>query len=95
MITLFDSFESLIALSKMRSVGEHEFSFTMAVRGFFTLVKSTYRAIYRRRTLSTKVKKLSECMTSAYQDNEISWMDYDDWMEELWVAADEGERELA
>ncbi|KAK7419104.1 hypothetical protein QQZ08_011007 [Neonectria magnoliae] len=58
---------------------------------FFTLIKSISRATYRRRTLSAKVTKLSQYLTSIYQDNQISWMDYDDWMEELQIAADEGD----
>lgn len=51
----------------------------------------TYQAMYRKRPLLKKVKSLSRRLVSAYEHGEISWMDYNNWMEELWTAADDGE----
>jgi hypothetical protein len=47
--------------------------------------------MYRNRPLLKKAKSLSRRLVGAYEHGHISWMEYDDWMEELWVAADNGE----
>ncbi|KAH6869649.1 hypothetical protein B0T10DRAFT_418271 [Thelonectria olida] len=64
---------------------------------FYIPIKSgfkTWVARYKTRALLIKAEKVSLYISSAYQDNQISWMDYDSWMEELWVAADKGECKL-
>lgn len=38
----------------------------------------------------TKAEMLSHHITHAYQDNKISWFDYDEWMEEVRIASSEG-----
>jgi hypothetical protein len=47
----------------------------------------------RRRTLQEKAKLLSQDLLSAYEKDKISWKEFDDWMEELWAAADNQECE--
>ncbi|EWY97430.1 hypothetical protein FOCG_16322 [Fusarium oxysporum f. sp. radicis-lycopersici 26381] len=49
-----------------------------------------YKAVYEERTSLKEVKRLSQRLRTAYEHDRISWMDFNDWMEELWAAADEG-----
>lgn len=66
----------------------------MALRRYLSPVKyclRAYQAMYRNRPLFKTAKNLSQRLVSAYEHGCISWMEYDDWMEELWVAADNGE----
>ena len=41
-----------------------------------------------RKTLQGRAKILSQDLLSAYEQDKISWKEFDSWMEELWVAAD-------
>jgi hypothetical protein len=68
----------------------------MALSGYLSPVRyrlRVYQAMYRKRSLLKKVKSLSQRLVSAYEHGQISWVEYDGWMEDLWAAADHGECE--
>jgi hypothetical protein len=41
-----------------------------------------------RKTLQKRAKILSQDLLSTYEQDKISWKEFDSWMEELWIAAD-------